>query len=450
MNKKIIMNKLAIISALLCTQLSAQNFVDSGIQLTGKDTVNAWSLNPNLVYKTGPSEWGDFDNDGDLDVFVSNNLYRNDGNKTFVEMATNIDGVGDAAWGDYDNDGDLDLLRSDRIFRNDSIHGFVNINAGLVSMDCGIVDWGDYDNDGDLDVVVGGGCTFNNGFAKIYRNDGSNTFVALNITLSNMYDTNVEWGDYDGDQDLDLLYGKKLLKNLGNDQFVSQGDLPGGERTAWVDYDGDQDLDISITGDGATKILENKNNSFTDIGISLSNNWDNMGSMVWGDYDNDGDQDVLITRDYSYNQGFEIYRNDAKGVFTKIQFEVPLNFGFAGWGDFDDDQDLDIIVHGVYSESGEIKKCDLLIYENLGTIGVEEVKDVSAFTVFPNPSNEYVYINSEELGEMYLYEANGKLVKQYELNSKQMKLTFPSLTSGMYFLKLRNEKGISVQQMIVK
>lgn len=437
------MKKILIAAIAFSTQLSAQVFVDSKINLTGKDSIEYYQ------YRTGPATWGDYDNDGDQDVFVSGKLYRNDGGKSFVETQTNITGFGEACWGDYDNDGDIDLLRPGHIFRNDSIHGFTDIQAGLTNIDCGMVDWGDYDNDGDLDAVVGGGCTINAGLAKIYRNDGSDVFTPLNISLTNLYDVNVEWGDYDNDKDLDLLYGNVLYKNEGNDSFVSQGTLAGGFRTAWVDYDGDNDLDISITGDGATKILENVNSSFSDAGVSLTINYDNMGNLEWGDYDNDGDQDVLITRDYTWNGSFEIFENVSKGVFKKVEANIPYHYGFVGWGDYDNDNDLDFVIHAEFTTNGQPTTLGLKIYENTTFVGVDELNVDNVFKLYPNPSIDFLTLESNTRGKIEIYDISGKVVSVFEMNDKQTQINVGTFSEGLYFVKLTSSKGINIQSLVV-
>jgi hypothetical protein len=139
---------------------------------------------------------GDYDNDGDLDIFAPNYghnlLYRNNGNGTFTEVATML-GVGvenhavGADWGDYDNDGDLDLFvvsyegepgaqtPLNALFRNDGPAGFVNVisrDSPLNAADHG-VQFVDYDNDGGLDLTVtdgygpkGGHFVFRNGLSE--------------------------------------------------------------------------------------------------------------------------------------------------------------------------------------------------------------------------------------------------------------------------------------------
>ncbi|MCC7376845.1 MAG: VCBS repeat-containing protein [Verrucomicrobiales bacterium] len=134
---------------------------------------------------------GDFDNDGALDLFASwvsgsgNLLYRNDGLGGFLavpavgptaEPARTLSG----AWGDYDNDGDLDLFlpgteeaatggRNDSLWRNDGSQTFTRVTAGSLGNDeinSESAAWGDIDNDGFLDLAVAG---FN---TRLYHNNG--------------------------------------------------------------------------------------------------------------------------------------------------------------------------------------------------------------------------------------------------------------------------------------
>ncbi len=99
-------------------------------------------------------------------------IYRNNGNNTFTEQTTiALTGVssGSVAWGDYDNDGDLDILLTgkkgedflgnplhiSKIYRNNGDNTFSQI-ASLSGVQRSSVAWGDYDNDGDLDILLTG------------------------------------------------------------------------------------------------------------------------------------------------------------------------------------------------------------------------------------------------------------------------------------------------------
>src|ERR1043165_428242 len=85
---------------------------------------------------------------------------------TFTELDIGLPGIflGPTAWGDYDNDGDLDLaitgttgMYISRVYRNNGDGTFTDIKAGLAGVAGGGIAWGDYDNDGNLDLAVAGG-----------------------------------------------------------------------------------------------------------------------------------------------------------------------------------------------------------------------------------------------------------------------------------------------------
>ncbi len=209
-----------------------------------------------LVYtQPGHSAWGDYDNDGDLDLLVANfgpDLYRNDGLVNGQFHFTRIWGafpqqqtINAVAWGDYDNDGDLDVLSSGaavypqetKIYRNDgqgtgNQWQFTDINANFPSLRLTFHEWGDYDNDGDLDILLSGllpsspGSTTGDPIVKIYRNEGSGQFIDINAGLTGVYvcdgASNVSWGDYDNDGDLDVALLGKIAYDSWNQRMVSR------------------------------------------------------------------------------------------------------------------------------------------------------------------------------------------------------------------------------------
>ncbi|OQX79872.1 MAG: hypothetical protein B6D64_04100, partial [Bacteroidetes bacterium 4484_276] len=109
---------------------------------------------------------------------------------------------------------------------------FVNIDAGLTGLHWSDVAWGDYDNDGDLDVIVAGFDAGNNAVTKIYNNRGSDEFIEVSeLPIPGTYIGDVAWGDYDGDGDLDIIIQgytssaeiTALYENKGNDSFTETG-----------------------------------------------------------------------------------------------------------------------------------------------------------------------------------------------------------------------------------
>jgi len=311
--------------------------------------------------------WGDYDNDGDLDILLTgysnsgyfSEIYRNDAG-AFTAIDAGLTGVVSSSvdWGDYDNDGDLDILLSgyywdggsyfnSKIYRNDA-GVFTDIDAGLTDLSDGSVAWGDYDNDGDLDILLTG-YDGSNYFSKIYRNDAG-VFTDINAGLAGVERSSADWGDYDNDGDLDILltgsWSSRVYRNdNGNFYDISAG-LYGiwYGSASWGDYDNDGDLDILLTGSGISRIYNNDAGVFTDISAGLLGV--SYSSSFWGDYDNDGDLDILLAGQSGSGNVSKIYRNDA-GIFIDIGEELKgVNSGSVVWGDYDNDGDLDIIVTG--------------------------------------------------------------------------------------------------------
>ncbi|NOR45915.1 MAG: VCBS repeat-containing protein, partial [Candidatus Delongbacteria bacterium] len=246
--------------------------------------------------------------------------------QTFTELNTEIPDVvfGDAQWGDYDNDGDLDIAVTGqvdslglmtKIYNNDGTGNFTVIDSMLVDVHQSSVDWGDYDNDGDLDLLITGNTgdfsdLENVYISKIYRND-EGSFIDINAGLVGLCNAIAHWGDYDNDGNLDILIsGTTFEHNMPtyiyqntNGIFIHKPYLLSDfsildSKSSWIDFDSDGDLDIIATGYDydqsmvLTQVYRNDDSFFSDIGLNLPGV--EQGTIVCGDYDNDGDTDVLI------------------------------------------------------------------------------------------------------------------------------------------------------------
>jgi predicted nucleotidyltransferase/6-phosphogluconolactonase (cycloisomerase 2 family) len=364
----------------------------------------------------GSVAWGDFDNDGDLDILTCGSVsgfqlrvYENNGNGTFNTTQIEVAGVGQGlyyssvAWGDFDSDGDLDILisgyngstRQLRVYKNDGNGTFnstpIDVDGVNNGLEQGGVDWGDFDNDGDLDILVCGSDGTNYQL-RVFKNNGNGTFDSNQIEVDGLngglYRGKSVWGDFDNDGDLDILINGydgtnpqlRVYKNNGDGTFdgtqIEVDGLNGGlyvGAVAWGDFDNDGDLDILENGYNAGLYLRvyknNGNGTFDPDQIEIDgNNGLDYGSVAWGDYDNDGDLDVLTC---GYQAGtrrqLRVYTNNGNGTFDPNQIEVDglyggLNNGEAVWGDYDNDGDLDILANGY---DGLSMAPQLRVYTNL-------------------------------------------------------------------------------------
>ncbi len=346
--------------------------------------------------------WGDYDADGDLDVIIAGSnsgnsattkIYKNEGNDTFTELTgISIPGtlVGDVAWGDYDNDGDLDILiqgytdasQITNLYKNTDNDTFADSGVNLVALTDGSVSFVDYNNDGHLDILnVGFDGAVNQ--AYIHKNNGDGSFTQTDIVLPGAIKSAYEWADYDNDGDMDIFITgldssgsliSKLFQNNGDETFSETANSFTGAwlgDAAWGDYNSDGFLDILLSGfampnDRLAKLYRNNGDgTFTEqtetglTGVSHS-------STIWGDYDSDGDLDVFIGGTYEgtgvWIRVTDVFVNNGNNTFTaaNLPFTIDAYWGESAWGDYDADGDLDLICCGHDDAGGS----NTIIYRN--------------------------------------------------------------------------------------
>ncbi len=290
---------------------------------------------PPVLY--GRLAWADYDNDGDLDLLLSGSrtedppyepvttLLRNEDGR-FTDAGAGLEALhsGAAAWGDYDNDGDLDLLlsgvnapgeRHTILYRNDGDGRFTDAGVDLRGGAFGDAGWGDYDNDGDLDLLLSG-VSDEAGFgAAVYRHDGDGRFTDLGASLDDAAFGAAAWGDYDGDGDLDLL-------------------LSGGVLTLRF-------------FDTTTRLYENRNGAFTDTEAGLPGLLAGTAAWGDYDDDGDLDLLLSGAEEPEGRRTARLLRNDGDGVFVTSAFLIGAMFGASDWGDYDGDGDLDLLTSGL-------------------------------------------------------------------------------------------------------
>lgn len=338
--------------------------------------------------------WADYDNDGDLDFLLTGQeaepdfdpvirIYRNDGG-TFVDAGATLHPVmdGAVAWGDYDNDGDVDLALTgssreqdhfSEIYQNDG-GTFSAISPNIANVSQSSVAWADYDNDGDLDLLLTGKTGISTHTTKLYRNDGG-TFVDSGVPLPDLDYGVLAWADFDRDGDHDFYLSGRTQNGVLGHLYQNEGGTftaiaPPGligvfEGSAdWGDFDGDGDPDLLLSGRSdfgeTARIYRNDGEAFTDIGADLAAA--KGATAAWGDSDNDGRLDVLLTgyREIDSTLVAKVYRN-VGGNFVDIEASLNgVDDGSAAWGDYDNDGDLDLIISGVHYRLGSFTK----IYRN--------------------------------------------------------------------------------------
>lgn len=342
--------------------------------------------------------WGDFDGDGDEDLYLTNlgvnNLYRNDGGGVFTDVAA-IAGVDNGLWsvgaafGDLDNDGDLDLYvvnfggGPDALYRNNGDGTFTDITvaAGTTiersSRGMGFID---YDGDGLLDIYVNA-----IGNDILYHNQGGLTFLdsAAEAGIAGVNGQGVGFTatDVNGDGWVDIFTGNRsfdtnwLFLNNAGEGFTAVGASAGITQTGLgmgvlsLDFDNDLDFDLYWTAWPSASNAFYQNDgaaSFTNIAAG-SGTLDSQGwgiSCNAGDVDNDGWEDFFVTNGFDASTSANVlFRNNSDGTFSDIT-AVLGGADFDGRGvafaDFDNDGDIDLCVTADAGEPTKLWRNDTL------------------------------------------------------------------------------------------
>ena len=350
-------------------------------------------VTPPIMLDTYWSEgvaWGDVDNDGDLDLLVSNEgqylrLFRNDGGVFTLATPAGLSAAGNwtgIAWGDVDNDGDIDLLaaeaeRPKHLYLNNGAGGFTELPVAALADSAHThgVSWVDFDRDGDLDIFLARAESVTQSYSpldKLIRNDGGGAFsdVTPAALLDPQYGRGCSWADYDNDGDPDLCVGNfgtsRLFRNDGGGNFTDATPAAlavyghaGG--IAWGDYDNDGDFDLFVAEaySSVNRLLRNDGGgAFTNVSTPIVAPVENCIGVQWGDYDNDADLDLYVANFEGPNH---LFRNDG-GMFTdvaNVALADPHHTLGLGWADYDGDGDLDLYLANNFGEPDRLLRNDL-------------------------------------------------------------------------------------------
>ncbi|MBN1436101.1 MAG: CRTAC1 family protein [Sedimentisphaerales bacterium] len=327
----------------------------------------------------GKAAWGDFDDDGWVDILAGGALWVNDEGRGFTRLVS----CGDGVMGDYDNDGYLDVFcyGSRRLWRNVGGVELEEQELGdlLPEVSRG-ASWGDHDGDGDLDLYVGGYEVWpDEEYADVMLENYGGSFGIRWEQELILRARGITSCDFDADGDIDIYVSNyRLLPNLlwvndgtgvfweeGADYGVAgDGDYDAYGHTigsAWGDFDNDGDIDLFVGNfshpadyQDRPKFYRNMGEDngwrFEDVSYRAGLMWqESYASPALGDYDNDGDLDLYFTTVYEGDHAV-LYRNDGRWRFRNVTEEVGLaEMGAtyqAAWADFDNDGDLDLATAG--------------------------------------------------------------------------------------------------------
>lgn len=301
--------------------------------------------------------FADFDNDNDPDCIIATSLnfkvFRND-NGVFTDITTSsgINFSGDALksviWGDYNNDGWRDVYLTswysgNRLYKNNGNNTFSDVTqqAGVemptINYQSTTAAWGDINKDGLLDLYVGNYGNIEgqgNQWNMLFKNNGNGTFT-------------------------DIASSAGVLDSTAKKPLV----------ITMFDYNLDGWQDIYIANDKTQRSTLFKNNgdlTFTDVTYASGTQAfaDAMGLSI-GDINHDGLFDIYVSADVTTGLGGNLlFKNNGNGTFTNIAFSSGTKVNKECWGnnffDYDNDGWCDIFA----AASNGIDMCDVLLKNN--------------------------------------------------------------------------------------
>jgi len=443
------------------------------------------SAGVNFMCWGGSINWLDYNSDGKVDATVGNDgvpyhynyLFRNDNLLSFTNVAY-TSGITDSAStlciasGDYDNDGDIDIFYGNQtnipgngtsfLYQNNGNGTFTNVtvSAGMVNPSYSwAADWGDYDNDGDLDLFVGN----TNGLNQLFKNNGNGTFtdVATSVGITNTSSVfSCGWGDYDNDGDLDLYVAKgmnqtdRLYQNNSGTftdvaSTVGMVDTRHSSAISWGDFNNDGFLDLYLNNNGTQNRLFKSN-------AGNSNKW----IVLWlqGVQSN---RSAIGARVTIKTGTLTQIREVQGGSGGKGQNSLPVEFGLGSASTIDS-----LIIRWpsgtVQTFTGVSVNQYYTAIEGQNLVGItNNTTKPEHFRLeqnYPNPFNpkttiEY-YVEKSENISLKIFNASGKeVVTLFEgkQNKGNHSIVFDGskFSSGVYFYRLESEAKSETKKMLL-
>ncbi|MFD2824721.1 FG-GAP-like repeat-containing protein [Lacinutrix iliipiscaria] len=487
---------------------------------------------PDFIAQTKQVNWVDFDNDGDKDLFVTsdlngNKLFENVGDLVFQDI-TAASGISleitssfGASWGDYNNDGFLDLfisnktpLLSNKLYRNNGDHTFTDVSteAGISPDGHGsfCAAFFDFNNDGFQDIYISNDRDFNPNI--LYKNNGDGTFADVsessgtNAAIDAM---TVTIGDFNNDGWFDIyvtngIPGNVLYKNNGDETFTDIA-LESGttfNSVSWgasfLDADNDMDLDLYVCGSFDASIEDYLNGGFyinnNDETFNLNNEsfpGDNRASYssALGDIDNDGYPEIVVANSNDENVflwknntattnnwlkiNLEGVESNRDGVGSVIEISTDgnkqYNYTLCGEGYLSQNSATEMFGLGTHSSVDYVKVTWLsgavdvlnnvtanqtlhIVEGSNPQLSIDEFESSNRIKIYPNPVKNTLFLETNTFLDNSIF--NVEIVsilgqkQRVAYQNKSNKINVSNFSNGLYFLKLTTSNGQIIQKFI--
>ena len=498
------------------------------------------------TYKTKQVIWIDYDNDGDKDLFATaiegiNQFYRNDGDMSFTNISSTIGFFQTdlftygASFGDIDNDGDLDVFISNRtnteenqrnyLYRNDEgIYIDITQSSGIPIQDedgnensqlsfCTI--FFDYNKDGFQDIYLANDKIDN--INRLYKNLGDGTFEDVSVASGSGIAVNAmttTLGDYNNDGWFDIYItntqssqagnGNVLLMNNADGTFTNVAEETGTtfNSFAWgavfLDADNDTLLDLYVSGgfDGSigsflSAAFYHQQNDGTFVipqNIGFENDTRKSYSNAIGDINNDGKPDIIVCNDIENNFLWEnktvnennwlkvklegvISNRDGIGntIEISIDGESQYRYTLAGEGYLSQNSFYEFFGTGTATEIDFIKVTwtatgttetinnvdvnqAIIIKEGSGILSNTDIQTDNFFSMYPNPSNNGIFklsISDNETVSLQIFDLSGRLVTKKDDLRNNDEIDVSHYHKGIYVAKISSGSNISSIKLLV-